>query len=190
MEYLKIPYNINYDSYKTIDRDEKDKKETRSDNKSIPTKSSVSENQISSIEDIEAFQIKIIDQFYDMYKSLSLSVGKIDPSIIKKSFDNYIYQVEQKYTKNISQIYCDEEDLKKGYKETFKKPLEDEKLVCDQIKTLGYEYYALFKVMDKLWKNYHIELTDVLYLIPCRVFILDSLVKRKFGEHIRYRCSN
>lgn len=135
----------------------------------------------------EKIQQQSIHDFYNMYLHAIENIEELDISLLKRSFDDYLEFIDKDYIKNINKSFCD----------SF--PYETEAL-CEPIKikthpdhvpelvnALNPEFYVLFRVIDLIWKNEAIKKKDILYLTPCRVFLLGSIIQRKFHESLHFR---
>ena len=131
--------------------------------------------------DPEEFQKHTIEDFYFIYINSVSECSKYDPDLIKRSFDDYEKFVNPNYIKNINKSFCNYFPNEGGLSDLIDVERHPDHATT-LFKTLTPEFYILFKVLDMLWKNEHISKKDVLYLTPCRVFILCSIIKRKFNE--------
>ena len=154
------------------------------ESKDLPTNSIPVPGNLHDKNDLELFQSKSFLSFYDMYHKLVNSLDKVDPQLVKRSFDDYIDRVESQYIKGISHIFCNESEEKEKQYQSIAKIIRHHDHSEHHLKVLGYDYYVLFKVIDMVWKNESIKKHDILLLTPCRVFLLNSLVKRRFKEEL------
>ena len=143
-------------------------------------------NSSFSIKSPKVFQNQTIHDFYEMYLDAVENIGKVEAGLLKRAFDDYLEFVDCDYVRNISKSFCD------NY------PYESEMQISDTcvdihkdhpvevVSALSTEFYVLFKVLDKVWKNEVIKKKDIVFLTPCRVFLLHSVIKRKFGEDLDF----
>lgn len=134
--------------------------------------------------DVSPSQNNKIDVFFDMYMYAINNVGKVDPELLKRNFDDYIETVELKFLNNIDYAFCDTNDVQPscalGKYKANKHPDHD----VEYLNELGDEFYVLFKILDVMWKNEEILHKDIEYLTPCRVFLMYSVIKRKYNVEL------
>lgn len=159
---------IDTDTNSTIEKDTKTPLETNHDR---------SNNLMS-----ECTQTESIHTFYEEYLHAISHLNAMDLELVKRNFDNYINSVEIGYLENIDKNFCDNyrppEFCKKGSARIERHADHSE----DYIESLTEEFYALFKVLDMIWKNEAVRTKDILFLTPCRIFLLNSILKRKYEE--------
>ena len=119
-----------------------------------------------------------------MYTHAINDAGQIDPELIKRSFDDYINIIEQRFLQKLDYAYCDKSDSMPVCFRGDRRAQRHLDHLDSQINELGDEFYILFKILDMTWKNQEILLRDVEYLTPCRIFLLYSVIKRKYNAEL------
>jgi len=138
----------------------------------------------------EQLQQKSIQDFYENYIVQLDNIKNIDTSLMKRTFDEYLESVDADYVKNISSAFCEDylyNNIEYDDLTLIKKHPDHSDLYY---KSLAPEFYIILKVFDILWKNEHSSKKDVVFLSPCRVFLLRSVVKRKFDEELDFQSFN
>lgn len=146
--------------------------------------------RIKCNEVIEEYQQKYIYNFYDSYVDALDNVRNTKPELLKRTFENYMESVENSYISKIHTDMCEkmEKNNMQSLSETTVRLHKDHDM--DSLKTLNFENYVLYKILYVNWVNEHIKKDDVQLLSPCRIFIIQSIIKRRYQESIVFKSSS
>lgn len=125
-----------------------------------------------------------LKKYYDNY--LEIIQTPTDPKLLKRTFEDYMKIVNAKYIQKVTPKTCKKLD-QKYIKPNFKNLTLDKSHKPVFLKELDSGYYVFFKIIDFIWKHKKVLKKDLKTLTPCKIFILRSLIKRKFGEEIDFR---
>lgn len=154
-----------------------------------PIETNSIDNNNEAMNSLEIYQNKTLSEFYEIYLNMSNNTQKPDPELIKRSFEDYINFVESKYVTNIGHSFCDN-NYDKCEPLLTNDTIIHKSHTKEHLDMLGIEFYALFKILDMVWKGEMIKKKDIVCLTPCRVFLLHSVIKRKFGEDLYFGLFN
>ena len=146
---------------------------------------------VSHLNNASDFKIKDIQTSFEDYFRLA---GRIinDPSFMKhvphSLFSNSSDQCPQQWSQNETTSIFDlhtvkncvsPSDAKLSYRNYL--PEVDKGMILGKLKTDFYAYYVL---LNKIWSSEYIRKSDVNHLQPCKVLLLRSIIKRKFGKEL------
>lgn len=170
-----------------INQEKKEKKENIEKKTIQPEKEKVltlSQDLKSSINaTLEADHLKYLKQYYSNY--LKILDNNTDPKLLKRSFDQYMEIVDEKYVQSMNVKTC--KTLNGKYFKNFGNVDLDKSHKPIFLDDLGSAYYTFFKIIDFVWKQKKVLKKWLKNLSPCKIFILRCLVIRKFGQEIDFR---
>lgn len=124
-----------------------------------------------------------LDHVYILYNNYmnALENPEGNPLLIKNSFDCYINLIYNTYVRKIDGKTCRKIQKLRNPNQNFDfvkfDPLH--KSIFNK-KNYPPEFYHFFKILEYVWKHKDIKQNNILLLSPCKVFILRSLILRKF----------
>lgn len=136
---------------------------------------------------LESYQNICINQFYNIYVDAVNSAGKNNPVLVKRAFNEYITSIEDNYLRKADRDFCDTREQTTCNLNNQLTVAKHKDHDMDHMTTLGNEFYALFKILDMVLKNESTKKRDIVVLTPCRVFLLHSVIKRKYGVDLDFR---
>lgn len=119
---------------------------------------------------------------YDNYLDALDNVKNIKPDLLKRTFDDYHDHVENEFTQKMN------EDMCRRLAEISNCHDLDSNVKLHQnhnesmLKVLGAEEYVFFKVLYMHWVREELERKDICLLTPCKLYIFQSLIKRKYEK--------
>lgn len=136
---------------------------------------------------IEDYQQKYIYNFYDSYMDALNNVKDTKPQLLKRTFENYMESIENTYIKNVHEDMCTKlaEKNQQNLTATTVRLHKDHSM--SHIKSLTLENYVLYKILYITWVNEVVKKDDTQLLSPCRIFIIQSIIKRRYQESVVFR---
>ena len=136
---------------------------------------------------IEDKQQESILNFYTSYVDCLDNIRTTKPSKLKRSFDAYISMVEENYIQKMKKTVCD------LYKREFGMDIDGFSVKKhpdhpdSMFKVLNDEFYMLFKVLYIHWVGDELSKKDLQLISPCKVFMTQTIMIRKYDERITFK---
>lgn len=136
---------------------------------------------------VDGYQQSQFHDFYNSYIEILENINVAKPELVKRSFEKYMDVVEENYIEKMNETVCSK--IKKLTNDTIDiiVPVEYKHPNNDIVETLGTEFYVLFRILDMHWRQLNIKKKDVLLLSPCKIFLLQSIIKRKYQDELDFK---
>lgn len=136
---------------------------------------------------IDEFQQKTMNRFMNTYTNILDNAKDVLPELLKRTFEDYMNSIESNYISKMNSELCDR--ISYLTKQDFSNTKIDLHMDHDKshFEKLQPENYMLFKLVTVVWKGERVKERDIRLLTPCRLFILQSLVNRKFNIKYIFR---
>lgn len=136
---------------------------------------------------VDGYQQQQFHDFYNSYIEVLENINISKPELVKRSFEQYMSIVEDKYIETMNDKVCDK--INKFTNDTIQSivPKEYMNSKCEIGSTLGTEFYVFFRILDLHWKKQDVKKKDILLLSPCKIFLLQSIIKRKYNDDLDFK---
>jgi len=136
---------------------------------------------------VDNYQQEKLHDFYNSYVEVLENINISKPELVKRSFEQYMDVIEDKYIEKMTDDICGK--IKDATNEATEVVIPVELLheTSEMYDALGTEFYVFYKVLDMHWKQQDVQKKDLMLLSPCKIFLLQSVVKRKYGDELDFK---
>ena len=158
---------------------------------SLGNKSQTTKNRSKSHNDanliVDGYQQKQFHFFYNSYIEVLENIKISKPELVKRSFEKYMDLVEENYIDKMNEDVC--QKIKNIHDNPINSvvPIEYTYPNSDIVEALGIEFYLFYKILDMHWKMLDVKKKDILLLSPCKIFLLQSIVRRKYQDELDFK---
>ena len=119
---------------------------------------------------------------YDNYLNALDNLKNNKPDLLKRTFDDFHEKVENEFTKKMNEDMCRRLAEISNCVDIDVNVRLHESHTEQMLKVLGSEDYVFYKVLYMHWAREELEKKDIMLLTPCKLYIFQSLIKRKYDK--------
>lgn len=136
---------------------------------------------------VDGYQQQQFHNFYNSYIEVLENINISKPELVKRSFEQYMDVIEDNYIEKMNGNICNK--IKELTNDNINNviPVEYVHSKNEMLETLGTEFYVFFKILDLHWKQRDVKKKDILLLSPCKIFLLQSIIKRKYNDELDFK---